>query len=281
MIRIFAMVLIACYAWENMAHQRDEQIAVARYLIDSIAHASDAGDCVEPNETNIVHVAYPDYSSLFETIIPAGHAGSDWTPQEKQEAFEVFMMDVPAMAQTNTVRNLRFLVETALAFADERKAADAMRFAQNILSSSCEIGGSRAAQIFEDRVRPTLEMNAFVETAITRRRDFVDADYLAAGYAAKLLRGIGELDYAVVTNGASVLRRTLRGGYTARQMDKLYLALHPGYGVSSNRLALAEWALRNQDEHPSFYEQAVRDYFVPVTNDLHGAAQPLPEVDGL
>ena len=275
------LFVLLCEPLVVFSYANEDNVELSRYLLDAITTAPENSDCIDGDGTGFIPVAYPTYESLFVKSIPEGHVGSGWTAEEKRVAFESFLMDVPRLAQTNTVRDLRFLVETAFSFCDQRGATNVMQFAMGILGSSCRIGESSAADIFQERVVPSLAMNEFVGVAVSNRTSVVVADYLAADYADKLYDGIGGLDSSVITGGVSVLMRTLRGGFTAQGLDKILLAMEPAYSVSSNRLALAQWALRNQDEHPQFYENRVRQYFAPVTNQLLNAAQPLPEVEAL
>lgn len=282
-MKLVCCILFMVYwiAFDAFAYTRDEKVAVAVDLVMSVVRARENSDCIDGPGTNVefVAVTFPTYESLFARTPPEGQPGHGWSAAERRSAFEDFLAEVPTLAQTNLIPNLRFCVDKALMFADERNATNVLEFAKSILASPCKVGESRARHIFMSRVVPSLEMNAFVAMAVTNRLSDVAADYLADDYAAKLYKGIEDLDRSVVTNGTAALHRTLRGGYTARDLDKLYLRLYPDYATSSNRLDLASWALQNQDAHPSFYEKNVRDYFDPVTNRLLNASRPLVQLE--
>lgn len=65
-------------------------------------------------------------------------------------------------------------------------------------------------------------------------------------------------------------------------MDLLLLNACPDYPGSSNRLVVANLAMaRVTNEPPSVESVLIRNYFIPVTNQLMNAQQPLPDVESL
>ena len=135
--------------------------------------------------------------------------------------------------------------------------------------------------IFDANTVPSEEMNAFVELAITNRLTSTYAEEIAGDYVGKIHKSLGTLDGAVVTNGTRMLLRVRQGDYSAVQLDKLLLDVYPEYASSSNRLALSERTLRTLVDDTIFCDKSIRPYFDAVTNQLHGATQPLPEVEAL
>ena len=190
-------------------------------------------------------------------------------------------MDVPRLAQTNTVENLGYLTETAFRYSDNRGATNVFECAKNILSTPCTVGEACAYSVFTEKVVPSEEMNAFVELAITNRPTSTYAEGIAGDYVGKIHKSLGTLDGAVVTNGTRMLLRVRQGDYSAVQLDKLLLDVYPEYASSSNRLELSERTLRTLVDDTIFCDKSIRPYFDAVTNQLHSATQPLPEVEAL
>ena len=273
--------LVLALSLAGLGVATDDQIAVAAYLVRRITLAPDYIDCWEGLECANVEVTYPTYESLFERTVPPGNPGADWTPAQRRNAFEAFLMDVPRLAQTNTVENLGYLTETAFRYSDNRGATNVFECAKNILSTPCTVGEACAYSVFTEKVVPSEEMNAFVELAITNRPTSTYAEGIAGDYVGKIHKSLGTLDGAVVTNGTRMLLRVRQGDYSAVQLDKLLLDVYPEYASSSNRLELSERTLRTLVDDTIFCDKSIRPYFDAVTNQLHGATQPLPEVEAL
>ena len=109
--------LVLALSLAGLGVATDDQIAVAAYLVRRITLAPDNIDCWEGLECANVEVTYPTYESLFKRTVPPGNPGADWTPAQRRNAFEAFLMDVPRLAQTNVMRNLRYHVEHAMQFS--------------------------------------------------------------------------------------------------------------------------------------------------------------------
>ena len=264
-----------------LAHVTDGQLSVASYLIRKAVLAPGNTDYYDGNEPWVAEEPYPTYESLFEEAIPSGRPGSDWTPAQRRAAYESFLMDIPWLAQTNVMRNLRYHVEHAMRYSLDRHATNMLAVAKNILATPCNVGLSDAVHIFDANTVPSEEMNAFVELAITNRLTSTYAEEIAGDYVGKIHKSLGTLDGAVVTNGTRMLLRVRQGFYSAVQLDKLLLDVYPEYASSSNRLELSERTLRTLVDDTIFCDKSIRPYFDAVTNQLHGATQPLPEVEAL
>ena len=116
--------LVLALSLAGLGVATDDQIAVAAYLVRRITLAPDNIDCWEGLECANVEVTYPTYESLFERTVTPGSPGADWTPAQRRNAFEAFLMDVPRLAQTNVMRNLRYHVEHAMQFSLDRHATN-------------------------------------------------------------------------------------------------------------------------------------------------------------
>ena len=264
-----------------LGHVSDEQLSVVSYMIRKTVLAPGNTDYYDGNEPWVAEEPYPTYESLFEEAIPSGRPGSDWTPAQRRAAYESFLMDIPWLAQTNVMRNLRYHVEHAMQFSLDRHATNMLAVAKNILATPCNVGLIDAIHIFNVNTVPSEEMNAFVELAITNRLTSTYAEEIAGDYVGKIHKSLGTLDGAVVTNGTRMLLRVRQGDYSAVQLDKLLLDVYPEYASSSNRLELSERTLRTLVDDTIFCDKSIRPYFDAVTNQLHGATQPLPEVEAL
>lgn len=259
----------------------DDDIAVARYLAEKIVRVPERTDCFSGTESGTVPMTFPTYESLFEVNIPEGYIGHGWTDIEKKNAFERFLADVPRLSQTNSVRDLRFVVETALGFCRDRDASNVLDFAEGILASSCNVGVADAVAIFKAKAIPSIRVNGFVETAITNRFSTYYSEVLARDYAVKLRSMHESINGAVITNGTQMLVRVGCCGSAARQLDKLLAVVYPEYCDSSNRLALAIRALEDLSDRRTFFDKTLLPYFETITNRLLNAAQSLPEVEAL
>ena len=75
-------------------------------------------------------------------------------------------MDVPRLAQTNTVENLGYLTETAFRYSDNRGATNVFECAKNILSTPCTVGEACAYSVFTEKVVPCKEKDRLVQQVI-------------------------------------------------------------------------------------------------------------------
>ena len=258
-----------------------DDIDVARYLVEKIVRVPERTDCFSGTESGAVPMTFPTYESLFEVDIPEDRTGHDWTDVEKKDAFERFLAEIPRLSQTNSVRDLRFLAETALGFCRDRDAAHVLDFAEGILASSCNVGMADAVAIFKAKAIPSVQVNELVEAAITNRLTSYYSEVLARDYAVKLRSVHESIDGVVITNGTKMLVRVGCSGSAARQLDKLLAAVYPEYCGSSNRLALAIRALEDLSDRRNFCDKTVRPYFETITNQLQNAPRPLPDVTAL
>lgn len=278
---ISALLCFTMCVSDLSAYTRAEQNAVACYLIDRVRRGVDVIDSLGLESDREIHVQFPTYESLFVDTLPEGVPGHGWTADEKRAAFEAFLMDIPRLAATNEVEELALRGEVGLCFCDERGGTFAYVAATNLLVSSCMTCEGVAMDIFKNNYQPSREMNSFIEMVITNRPTSARVEYLQSFYAGDIARSYCDQKRELAIDAAKMLMHNRCGGSASRQLDRMLSLACPEYAISSNRLDLAEWTLRDLELNPRLYGDSVRQYFESVTNQLMSATQPLIEVEAL
>lgn len=266
---VFALVVVpvSLYSFSD-----EENISVGRFLIERLIHAPEAIDNIDKLGSKEIVVAYPTYESLFDVSIPIGNIGSAWTAEDKREAFEWFVRNLPTIEIGGRVKNVKRYGETALSFCFEYNVTNSTSLAMSVLSNPTNCCFGAAIPLFEKHLTPSDEITLFVENCVTNAEvKALDADYLASGYIAELRKQHNTLEPSVVTNGVHMALRLPVMCFTSKLTDMLLLELDPLYTSSSNRLVRANRVLEYLNRHQPFGADIARPYFENITNQLTGA----------
>lgn len=264
-----------------LGRTQEESFRYVDGLMDLIATSPEWEDCVEEGSTNEYEVAFPTMERSFEYEMPSNMCGHGWSLQEKRDSFHAFLQ---SLSQTNSVtvsEQYRRTGDLALICCLEKGYTNALIYAKEIVRSEgapCKNAGLALLLKFSE---PTVEMNSLVLAVQTNTQEFTvfERGRVIADYA-KVLCDLSE-NRVVVTNAACEFFRSRLGIEHCLALDGLLGSAFPDYVVSSNRLAFARTSLGGADGNAFLSASVVRQYFIPITNLLLNAAQPLPEVEAL
>jgi len=263
-----SIILIAVFLIESVlfAYTSEQAYEVSSYLVDRFKSAGDWVDNLQISSDEEIEVEFPTAESLFACEFPSNSLGAALTVSERKQAFDQFLLE---MSRTNGVTATKAYRSTclyALVFCADRGYTTGLCAATNILSGS--EGGLRpnAYAVLRRLACPSVEMSAYVYTLLTNQTRYsaYDRNGLFNDYANRL-KCSDSIDNVVLTNGISMLREASSFVRTRIALDELMAHRLPAYSTSSNRLAyaLAVLALPSLSARES-------EYFVAVTNDLHG-----------
>ena len=277
LLAILGMLSVSAYAWTET---ETNVVGLALAEVTALDSGCDGGPLPpdDPMANEPLDELLPTFESLFEIDLPCA---TNWTPEAKRAAFFHYLDTLPSLVTNGVFCGDEWHASSALGFCRVKGDAAVLQSAMGVLAatnmpSSCQ---REAAGIFEKWAQPTESMNACLDGVLSDGGRLNDAHARWRVYDAYAKR-LGQLYAAGQTNlarnGAAVLYRGLSVGIEAPAADALLLRTHSGYAVSSNRLWVAECALGNGQ-----MRDYVASYFMPITNVLLNAAQPLPAVEGL
>ena len=277
LLAILGMLSLSAIAWTET---ETNVVGLALAEVTALDSGCDGGPLPpdDPMANEPLDELLPTFESLFEIDLPCA---TNWTTEAKRAAFFHYLDTLPSLVTNGVFCGDEWYASSALGFCRVKGDAAVLPAAMGVLAAtnmpdSCQW---EAAGIFEKWVQPTESMNSYLDGVFSCKGRMTSANArgrVCDAYANKLGQAYDVGQTNLARNGAAVLYRGLSIGSEAPSVDALLLRTHPGYAVSSNRLWVAELALGNEQSRAD-----VARYFIPITNALLNAEQPLPVVEGL
>lgn len=281
-MRMIVAMLFVCVLAYAHAHTLQEEVEVARFL--SICIQSDWDDNVSAApSTNLVEIKYQTYDDLLQTRFPSNHVGFAWTRDEREDAIENFLDNIPVLSTNGLCRGISGHAGIILGFCRDHGQTNVLGAAMRILSAKGSAAQGAATSVFADFAVPSDEINAFAANMLTNEMAMTSSlrSYFLDAYVDALIKRRTECRPACFTNGVALVIKVVDGREGSTALDQLLMASFQSYENSSNRLAVARAALADTRPAPTYAESAIEDHFIPITNRLMNAPQPLPEVPEL
>jgi len=223
------------------------------------------------------------YEDLFQAGCPSNHVGGSWTAEECRKAFEDFVNDIPVLSTNGTCKCIEGLGGLALGYCHKFGQTNVLGAAMRILAAKGSAAQGAATSVFADFAVPSDEINDFAANMLTNEMAMTASlrSYFLDAYVDALIKRRTECRPACFTNGVALVIKVVDGREGSTALDQLLMASFQSYENSSNRLAVARAALADTRPAPTYAESAIEDHFIPITNRLMNAPQPLPEVPEL
>lgn len=277
----FVFMFATCFA-----HPREDELKVAEALVHMIMSTPEWDDNLSmDSNTEELELSYQTYEDLFSVEFPSNAVGNTWSPQERKTAFEDFISMIPELSTNGAYRAIRLHAGVSLSYCCEHGASNTLQAALRILQCPDSYAREEALSCFERLAEPSEEINLVAERILTNKIEKTELDrmYFLGAYANVLKNHKNDCPYEYLTNGVSIVKAGVFGWAGSIALDKLLLAVYPEYVMSSNRLAVAKAAIESNYPNMNWWNHGsvIKNYFIPITNQLINAAQPLPEVEML
>lgn len=277
-----AVVVVSMFVY---AHTATDELTVARDLVRRIMSSPEWNDNVKLGASvDEEELPFQEYEDLFQVEFASNCVGSTWTPSERRLAFENFIKEIPVLSTNGMYRAIEMHGGIALTYCQEHGASNVLDFAMNIITNKHSVAQHSALSVIEDFAVPSYQFNEYAMSVLTNSTlsTVTSRSYFVNAYASILRKHRDSCDAGSFTNGVRNLYRVVSSGTNgAIALDQLMLDTYPVYAESRQRLLIAESALSGRFESGIWSVSAVEDYFIPITNQLMNASQPLPEVEAL
>lgn len=284
-MRIALSFIVVAATLPLIAHPRADELAVVEGLVRMIMSSPEWEDDLRLDSAREdSDLPFQTYEDLFSVEFPTNHVGATWSPQERKLAFENFIEAIPDLSTNGMYRAIGTHGGVALSYCCEHGASNVLLAAESILTTKHSVAHSAALSVVGEFALPSSQFNAYAMSVFTNSELTTSAtrSYFKSTYAEVLRKHRIGSDSESFTNGVMNLYRVVFGGTDgAIALDRLLLETYPEYQGSQERLSLARGALSGRSENGIWSVPAVERYFIPVTNQLMNAAQPLPEVEAL
>ena len=277
------VVLFSLCTSLSFAHSPEECYKYVDDVLSLVLTSPEWNDCLDEADTNEVEVLFPTMASVFACEMPSNSCGFAWSAAEREQAWGDFLF---ALSQTNRAFVADDFIRTgsyAFLCCSEKQYTNVLDNALRVLSSSCAPCKDAALEYLARTAVPSDEMTMAIVGVQTNKFDFSKEvrNQTMSAYVEKL-NSLSIIDYLVVTNAARAIYGERAAIDHLRAVDLLLLNTWTNYANSSNRLVVANLALARVNEDASSVEsRLIRDYFIPVTNQLMNAQQPLSDVEAL
>ena len=271
-ILLISYISVTSFAFEAFASCDVFQIVSC--MIDRYTTSTEWDDNVDERHAGEAEIEFPTPDSLFSCEFPTNSAAAGLTADEKQHAFDQFLLD---LSRTNR-NDISMAYETtgayALVFCAELGYTNGFNAATSILSRVEAPCQAESYAVVRKLVSPSIENNEYVYTILTNqlRYSVFNRNALLSDYATRL-RHTEKTNGWVLTNGVAMLRRASPSVRAKMPLDELLACVIPEYIVSSNRLAYAQSVL----EMPEVTQKEVQ-YFSAVTNMLFSSGRRLQNI---
>lgn len=277
---LFAVLTTGAFA--VLAHSPEECYRCVDELVSAVLLSPEWEDCIDEADTNEIEILYPTMESVFSCQLPSNVSASAWSPAERRQAFFDHLDNI---SKTNVALVSEDYIRTgsyAFLCCDVKGYTNVLPYARRVLHSPHAPCKGAALTCLLQLAEPAGDVTAIVVDAQTNRVDFSDEDrnHALSGYVQSL-NALPEERRQIVTNAACALYQHRTSIRSLQTLDVALVNAIPDYAESSNRLVVANLALSRVGENPDWEGGFVARYFVPITNQLMNAPQPLPEVAAL
>lgn len=277
------VVLFALCSSALSAHSPEECYKYVDDVLSLVLTSLEWDDCLDEADTNEVEVLFPTMASVFACEMPSNSCGFAWRNVEREQAFGAFLLNLSHTNRTFVTEDFIRTGSYAFLCCSEKQYTNALDSARRILSSSDAPCKDAALEYLTRVAVPSDEITMVMVGVQTNQCDFSKdvRNRTLSAYVEKL-NSLSIMDYSIVTNAARAIYGEREGIDHLRAVDLLLLNAWPNYANSSNRLVVANLALsRANEDTPSVESRLIGNYFIPVTNQLMNAQQPLPDVEAL
>ena len=276
------MVLgVAMAAGIARAHTETQTNEVLRLMLeDRMARV-----CIDPQTGATRAVPLPK-----QTAAEFFSGDADWTAEDRQGAFDWYLANLSTTARRNGPFVLNPMASSAvrqcmLMGYTYTNAVSALRANALGPDDGCRKLEIQAVVMLGANAE---EIVAFAGQILTNECSYSATERFACFRALNTriggIGGLGGADANLRGNVLALCYALRKQAAFGRQVDEMLCLGLPGYDMSSNRLDAATAALAEIDSLPSGLRINYTErnaYFSTVTNQLHQAVQPLPEVEGL
>jgi len=259
------------------AHTEAETNEMVRLMVETVSEHDNSDDLISGDDKSSEEVdSYASMDGVF-----SGDFGTGWTPADRKNAFDAYLMRIANSNNSSLTDIERELAENALSVSANRQYTNVLNVALSICANTnapCRDTAWGIVAYSNADASPSLNnlVAAACTNAVLRPRRSV-WNHFCYRYIGKLNDAADQGNLEVARNGAKILYSVVDTGTADDPLDRLLVRCFQDYAVSSNRLYLA-------NIYFSVYHGEIlsRDaYFADVTNQLHQAAQPLPVVPEL
>ena len=258
------------------AHTEAETNEMVRLMVETVSEHDNSDDLISDDGESSEEVdSYASMDGVF-----SGDFGTGWTPADRKNAFDAYLMRIANSNNSSLTDIERELAENALRFSSDRFYTNTINAALAICANSNAPCREVAWEVVSDRAESSPSMNSLVANACTNallRPSRGSWSYFCYSYSQKLNSAADRGMMDTARDGAKILYPAVNADWVEIPIDTLLVRCFPQYAVSSNRLALANLYL--SVNHGGIFPVDI--YFADVTNQLHQAAQPLPVVPEL
>ena len=276
------VVLLTVCPFVLLAHSLDECYKYVGEVVSLVSISPEWNDCPEESETNEVEALFPTMASVFACEVSSNSCAAAWTVEERKRAFDAFLL---GLSQTNRVLVSESFIRTgsyAFLCCGEKRYTNAVSIAQNLVLAGEAPCKESALEYLMQTATPSDDMTTVILSVQSNPLEFAKdlRNRVVSAYVASLC-SLPETDLTIVTNAARAMYESKDTIDNLQAVDMLMLKAWSDYAGSSNRLAVAELAIMRtlEDDRPEC--ALIRNYFVPVTNQLQTAPQPLPAIEAL
>ena len=282
MVRILVVLFSLCSS-ALFAQSPEECYKYVDDVLSLVLTSPEWDDCLDEADTNEIEVLFTTMASVFACEMPSNSCGFAWTAVQREQAFGAFLFNLSLTNRAFVADNLIRTGSYAFLCCSEKQYTNALDSALRILSSRDAPCKDAALEYLTRTAMPSDEITTVMVGVQTNRCEFSkeERNRTLSAYVEKL-NSLHDIDYSIVSNAARVIYREREVIDHLRAADALLLNACPHYANSSTRLAIANLALARVNEEASSGEsELIKNYFIPVTNQLMNAQQPLQDVESL
>lgn len=243
----------------------EQEYSYAAEIMEMVEMSPERGDCLDETDTNEIEILFPTMESLFASQMPSNSCAYTWTLEERQEAFDSFLLSFSTTNVASLARKDEYAGYIALLLCLDKKYTNSLAAAKNIIRSKSSPYAGVAIKLLLDMSNLDLEMNSLVLDMVTNHT--VSTSYDRSLAIDSYVRALTERTVSsnVVAKAATAFFQKRHLIEHSVPVDRLKLLSDSSYSNSLSRLEFAREVL----SRPTVSEHE-RLYFSNVTNLITG-----------